>query len=90
MPTEAIVTLQGQDYIFMVTDKHGKTNPMNQERYSKEWSQRSQAWQQWRKKGVAFEIIPVVKRTSEVGYTQITPAERNTERCEDCGEGSLL
>ena len=49
VPTQAIVSLQGQDYIFIVADAH-----------------KSEL------KGTTFEIIPVAKGTTDVGYSEIT------------------
>lgn len=72
VPTEAIVTLQGQDYIFMVTDKHGKNEPHESGKDTVRNEVKEAKPDNSEEKGVAFEIIPVVKGTSEVGYTQIT------------------
>lgn len=65
VPTEAIVTLQGQDYIFVVTDKH------EEEDHDKEPHKEGDA-ENTEHKEMTFEIIPVAKGVSEVGYTQIT------------------
>ena len=64
VPTDAIVTLQGQDYIFMATEAHAEEGH-NEEQEKKEEHHDNEA-------GLAFQIIPVVKGVSEVGYTQIT------------------
>jgi len=53
VPAEALVTMQGQDYIFMVTGNHSDS--------AKQQTQE-----------ISFEIVPVAKGTTEVGYTQIT------------------
>jgi len=53
VPADAIITLQGRDYIFMVTGNH----PDSAKQQTKETS---------------FEIVPVAKGTTEVGYTQVT------------------
>lgn len=53
VPADAIITLQGRDYIFMVT----RSYPDSVKQQTKETS---------------FEIVPVAKGTTEVGYTQIT------------------
>lgn len=75
VPNDAIVNFQGQDYIFIVTDKHsedehdkeGKEHKHNEAEPHdhKEASTHEE-------KGTTFEKIPVAKGTSEVGYTQIT------------------
>lgn len=61
VPTDAIVTLQNQDYIFMVKDAH----PEEDHKDEKEEGHKEDP-------GMSFEIIPVAKGVSEVGYTQIT------------------
>ncbi|MBP7556582.1 MAG: efflux RND transporter periplasmic adaptor subunit [Chitinophagaceae bacterium] len=51
VPAESIVTMQGQDYIFMsVADTHGH-----------------------KEKETSFEMIPVARGATDVGYTEITP-----------------
>ncbi len=51
VPTESIVTMQGQDFIFItVADTHGHEE-----------------------KETGFEMIPVARGTTDVGYTEITP-----------------
>lgn len=61
VPNDAIVTAQGQDYIFVVTDLHdgGEHHHIDKD----EGEQNEE---------IFFEKIPVVKGTSDVGYTQIT------------------
>jgi cobalt-zinc-cadmium efflux system membrane fusion protein len=61
VPTDAIVTLQGQDYIFMATRAHAEQD----HKVEKNGEHKEEP-------GMTFEIIPVVKGASEVGYTQIT------------------
>lgn len=60
VPSGSIVTVQGKDYIFIVssapsshTEKEGEKDHADEE-------------------GVAFEMIPVGKGTTDVGYTEIT------------------
>lgn len=70
VPTDAIVSYQGKDYIFVVTDAHAedehtadtaKTTVIKHKEESKGET-----------KGIAFEKIPVAKGTSDVGYSEIT------------------
>lgn len=61
VPTDAIVTLQGQDYIFMATAAHGEEGHKDEKKEEHK-----------EEPGMSFEIIPVAKGVSEVGYTQIT------------------
>ena len=58
VPTEAIISYQGQDYIFIVVDKP------NEKTDSSGVHNKSDA--------VSFERIPVAKGTTDVGFTEIT------------------
>lgn len=75
VPTDAIVTDKGQDFIFMVTDDHaeaehheeGKDNkPHNGEPHDHKETAVPAG------DGITFEKVPVAKGTTEVGFTQIT------------------
>ena len=57
VPDEAIVTYQGQDYIFIVKDTHRESEDHSNEKAGD---------------GSTFEKVPIAKGTSEIGYTQIT------------------
>ncbi len=83
VPADAIVNIAGQDFIFMVTDEHaedehheaGKDSAQHdakEEHDHKEDSAKKTATVHEEEKGLTFEKIPVVKGTTEVGYTQIT------------------
>lgn len=62
VPSDAIVTAQGQDYIFMVVDEHaGKEDHKKGEEPGKTGGRET-----------TFQKIPVAKGTSDVGYTEIT------------------
>ncbi len=58
IPTEAIVTVAGQDYIFIVTKETA-------EHHEKEADHKEA-------EGMTFEKVGVAKGTSDVGYTEIT------------------
>ena len=58
VPTEAIVTVAGQDYIFIVTKETA-------EHHEKEADHKEA-------EGMTFEKVGVAKGTSDVGYTEIT------------------
>ena len=58
VPNEAIVRVDGQDYIFVLTEAE-KKDSSNHDAKAKE-------------KGMTFERIPVAKGTADVGYTEIT------------------
>jgi len=51
VPTESIVTMQGQDYIFMVAAESHDHEEQE----------------------TGFEMIPIARGTTDVGYTEITP-----------------
>lgn len=67
VPNEAIVTVDGQDYIFVLTEE--KTNQEGAKDSIKSVSK-----EQMDEKGkeLTFTRIPVAKGTSDVGYTEIT------------------
>ena len=67
VPSDAIVTIAGQDYIFVLTDEHAedehkKDSVKHEEKKTKEHEE----------EGLTFEKIPVAKGTTDVGYTEIT------------------
>jgi len=68
VPTEAIVNVAGQDYIFMVSEQHGE------EEYKMDSVKHDVKTEAGHKdeKGITFERIPVAKGTTDVGYTEIT------------------
>ncbi len=70
VPTDAIVSYQGKDFIFIVTEAHAedehpsdtaKTAVINHKEESKGET-----------KGITFEKIPVAKGTTDVGYSEVT------------------
>ena len=67
VPTEAIVTMAGQDYIFIVTEEHDEA-----EHAQGKDSIRHDDHKQPGEKGLTFEKIPVAKGTTDIGYTEIT------------------
>lgn len=82
VPTDAIVTIAGQDFIFVATEEHGeeehKTSGADSNKITagktvehKEGENKNPAGHA-DEKGMTFEKIPVVKGSTEVGYTQIT------------------
>ena len=66
VPSDAIVNYQGQDYIFIVTDKHEEEKKDSVRPDAKEAKTHEE------ESGISFERIPVVKGTSDIGYTEIT------------------
>lgn len=69
VPTEAIVTIAGQDYIFMLTDDHAEEEHPAPGKDSIKHDVKEKHTEE---KGMTFEKIPVAKGTTEVGFTQIT------------------
>ncbi len=64
VPNEAIVRVDGQDYIFVLTEaeieQHAEEKDSLKDDAKKE------------EKGMTFERIPIAKGTADVGYTEIT------------------
>ena len=58
VPNEAIVRVDGQDYIFVLTEAE-KKDSLKHDAKAEE-------------KGMTFERIPIAKGTADVGYTEIT------------------
>lgn len=71
VPTESIVTIAGQDFVFIVVDEHaGKAHPAAGMDGTKQDAKEKRNPEQ--QKGLTFEKIPVAKGTTDVGYTEIT------------------
>jgi cobalt-zinc-cadmium efflux system membrane fusion protein len=68
VPADAIVSIAGQDYIFMVTDKHAE-GEHQQENASVKHDAEDRHKEE---KGLTFELVSVAKGTTDVGYTEIT------------------
>lgn len=62
IPTEAIVSSGGKDYIFIRTDKK-----------EEEEHEHSEGEKEEHKEGIRFERVQVVKGTTDLGYTEIQP-----------------
>ncbi len=76
VPTEAIVAMAGQDYIFVVRDAHAeneheKTDTAKTDEHGHEHKENA-AVNNHAAEGITFEKIPVAKGTTAVGYTQVT------------------
>lgn len=69
VPSDAVVTIAGQDYIFMQTNKHAETE---HEVEAKDSIKHNLKEQPEKENGLTFEKIPVAKGTTDVGYTEIT------------------
>ena len=64
VPNEAIVTVDGKDYIFVLVEKNtqGSNNPKDTLKAGKPTAEN----------GKTFQRIPVAKGTTDIGYTEIT------------------
>ncbi|MEI9909669.1 MAG: HlyD family efflux transporter periplasmic adaptor subunit [Bacteroidota bacterium] len=74
VPDDAIVTVDGQDYIFMLSGDHGEEEQKAADKdsvKSKE-SQEQKENEKVERTGKTFERVPVAKGKSDVGYTEIT------------------
>ena len=77
VPTDAIVSSEGQDYIFIVTDKHSEAEHHHDEeaehKHDESGHQHEETEKEKPSEGeTTFEKIPVKRGTSDVGYTEIT------------------
>lgn len=70
LPDDAIVTVDGQDYIFVLTEGHNENEHSDESKDSVKHDTKESVKQE--EKGLTFERIPVAKGTSDVGYTEIT------------------
>lgn len=70
VPNDAIVTVEGQDYIFMLIDKHVE----DEHKAGDTLKQKNAEVEEHKgdEKGITFERIPVAKGKTDVGYTEIT------------------
>lgn len=78
VPNTAITSADGKDYIFLVSDK--KTEDHKDEKSQEKHN----------KKTVNFERIEVVKGTSEMGYTAITPVKSIPEGTKIATKGAFF
>lgn len=69
VPSDAIVTIAGQDYIFMLLDQHAETEHTGE---AKDSIKNNLKEQPEKENGLTFEKIPVAKGATDVGYTEIT------------------
>lgn len=75
VPTEAIVSYQGQDFIFVVTDPHSETEHHEKEddhKHDENGHGHGEHAELPKEGALTFERIPVRKGTTDVGYSEIT------------------
>lgn len=78
VPNTAITSADGKDYIFLVNDK--KTEDHKDEKTQEKHNEKT----------VNFERIEVVKGTSEMGYTAITPVKLIPESAKIATKGAFF
>jgi membrane fusion protein, heavy metal efflux system len=71
VPSDAIVTIGGQDYIFILTDEHAEKEHQTDGKDSIK-HEATENHESPNEKGLTFERIPVAKGTTDVGFTEIT------------------
>lgn len=71
VPTDAIVSYQGNDYIFIVTDAHTEDEHTGTDS-TKTAAIKHKEENGKETKGITFERIPVAKGTTDVGYSEVT------------------
>ncbi len=69
VPSEAIVSYQGKDYIYIVTEAAARHKHEEGEAHDHE----KEAAHPDEENGVTFLRVPVAKGTTDVGYSEITP-----------------
>jgi len=77
VPNDAIITIDGKDYIFVLIDGHSEAEHPNDGKDSaqltaKDSHKHKPGEKQEEAKGKTFERIPVAKGTTDVGFTEIT------------------
>ena len=68
VPNDAIVTVYGQDYIFMLVDAESKHQDIGKDTVKLNAKEQKDP----EEKGLTFERVAVAKGTSDVGFTEIT------------------
>lgn len=76
VPNDAIVNFQGQDFVFIVTDEHAEEEHHDEQDHGHSHDAGEPHDHKEEKAapaaGLTFEKIPVVKGTTDIGYTEIT------------------
>lgn len=72
VPNDAIVTVDGQDYIFVLTDDHAEDEHKDEVKDSVKQNSKGTQEHKEEEKERTFERIPVAKGKTDVGYTEIT------------------
>lgn len=78
VPNTAITSSDGKDYVFLVNDKNAEDH--KDEKFQEKYN----------KKTVNFERVEVIKGTSEMGYTAITPVKTIPENAKIATKGAFF
>lgn len=96
VPTNAIVSHEGQDYMFIVTDAH-KEEEHHRETETAEHKYGEQVHEHSKKEepepteeGTTFEKIPIRKGTTDVGYSEITLLKEIPVNCKVVVNGAFF
>jgi RND family efflux transporter MFP subunit len=71
VPSEAVVTIAGQDYIFVLTEEHAEAEHQPDAKDAVKHQEKENHGHE-NEKGLTFEKVPVAKGTTDVGFTEIT------------------
>lgn len=71
VPSDAVIAIAGQDYIFVQTDEHAEAEHKEEGKDSIA-HEKSENHDHKNEKEITFEKIPVAKGTTDVGFTEIT------------------
>jgi RND family efflux transporter MFP subunit len=71
VPSDAVVTIAGQDYIFVLTEEHAESRYQPERKDSIRHGGKENN-EHGNEKELTFEKIPVAKGTMDVGFTEIT------------------
>ena len=88
VPSEAIVTLAGQDYIFVLFEEHSKDEHRKEKDTLKHGANEQTV--PLEEKGLTFERVPVAKGTTDVGYTEITLLQETSKEAKIVTKGAFF
>ncbi len=95
VPTNSIVSHEGQDYIFIVSDAHAEEEHHEDESSEKDehdehGHKHEEEAHEHKEEGITFEKIPIRKGTTEVGYSEITLLKEIPANCKIVVNGAFF
>lgn len=95
VPINSIVSHEGQDYIFIVTDAHAEEEHHEDESSEKDehdehGHKHEEEAHEHKEEGITFEKIPIRKGTTEVGYSEITLLKEIPANCKIVVNGAFF